>query len=251
MWKPQASSTSDRASSLVSSDGSECVTPSTSTISFPSSVHEIDDVSIDRSAGGEISTAPTADCAAPAKALASALVCDERRFRALALNLSIPLTRLLRSRPLPGGERYSTAVAASMTTRIDARFAELKKQGRAAFVTFLMAGDPDPATSLAIIKALPKAGADIIEIGMPFTDPMADGPAIQAAGLRALKAGMTLKKTLAMVREFRDGDAATPLVLMGYYNPIYIYGVDKFLADAKSAGVDGLIVVDLPPEMDE
>jgi len=137
-----------------------------------------------------------------------------------------------------------------MTTRIDARFAELKKQDRAAFITFLMAGDPDPATSLAIIKALPKAGADIIEIGMPFTDPMADGPAIQAAGLRALKAGMTLKKTLAMVREFRTGDAATPLVLMGYYNPIYIYGVDKFLVDAKSAGVDGLIIVDLPPEED-
>jgi tryptophan synthase alpha chain len=137
-----------------------------------------------------------------------------------------------------------------MTTRIDARFAELKKQDRAAFITFLMAGDPDPATSLAIIKALPKAGADIIEIGMPFTDPMADGPAIQAAGLRALKAGMTLKKTLAMVREFRTGDAATPLVLMGYYNPIYIYGVDEFLADAKSAGVDGLIIVDLPPEED-
>jgi tryptophan synthase alpha chain len=137
-----------------------------------------------------------------------------------------------------------------MTTRIDARFAELKKQDRAAFITFLMAGDPDPATSLAIIKALPKAGADIIEIGMPFTDPMADGPAIQAAGLRALRAGMTLKKTLAMVREFRAGDATTPLVLMGYYNPIYIYGVDKFLADAKSAGVDGLIIVDLPPEED-
>src|ERR1700684_2674655 len=137
-----------------------------------------------------------------------------------------------------------------MTTRIDARFTELKKQDRAAFITFLMAGDPDPATSLDIIKALPKAGADIIEIGMPFTDPMADGPAIQAAGLRALKAGMTLKKTLAMVREFRAGDATTPLVLMGYYNPIYIYGVDKFLADAKSAGVDGLIIVDLPPEED-
>lgn len=137
-----------------------------------------------------------------------------------------------------------------MTTRIDARFAELKKQGRSAFITFLMAGDPDPATSLEIVKALPKAGADIIEIGMPFTDPMADGPAIQAAGLRALKAGMTLKKTLAMVREFRKDDNATPLVLMGYYNPIYIYGVDKFLVDARSAGVDGLIIVDLPPEED-
>jgi tryptophan synthase alpha chain len=137
-----------------------------------------------------------------------------------------------------------------MTTRIDARFAELKREGRAAFITFLMAGDPDPSTSLAIIKALPEAGADIIEIGMPFTDPMADGPAIQAAGLRALHAGMTLKKTLATVRAFRDGDANTPLVLMGYYNPIYIYGVDRFLADAKSAGVDGLIIVDLPPEED-
>ena len=137
-----------------------------------------------------------------------------------------------------------------MTTRIDARFAELKKQGRSAFITFLMAGDPDPSTSLDIIKALPKAGADIIEIGMPFTDPMADGPAIQAAGLRALKAGMTLKKTLAMVRAFRKDDSTTPLVLMGYYNPIYIYGVDRFLVDAKSAGVDGLIIVDLPPEED-
>jgi tryptophan synthase alpha chain len=137
-----------------------------------------------------------------------------------------------------------------MTTRIDARFAELRKQGRSAFITFLMAGDPDPATSLEIIRALPKAGADIIEIGMPFTDPMADGPAIQAAGLRALKAGMTLRKTLDLVSGFRKGDAATPLVLMGYYNPIYIYGVDKFLADAKSAGVDGLIIVDLPPEED-
>src|SRR3982751_5761541 len=137
-----------------------------------------------------------------------------------------------------------------MSTRIDARFAELAKEGRAAFVTFLMAGDPDPKTSLDIIKALPKAGADIIEIGMPFTDPMADGPAIQAAGLRALKAGMTLKKTLARGREFRKADDSTPLVLMGYYNPIYIHGVDKFLADASSAGVDGLIIVDLPPEED-
>jgi tryptophan synthase alpha chain len=137
-----------------------------------------------------------------------------------------------------------------MTTRIDNRFAELKTEGRAAFVTFLMAGDPDLATSLEIIKALPKAGADIIEIGMPFTDPMADGPAIQAAGLRALKAGTTLKKTLEMVRAFRAGDNVTPLVLMGYYNPIYIYGVDRFLVDAKAAGVDGLIIVDLPPEED-
>ena len=137
-----------------------------------------------------------------------------------------------------------------MTTRIDTRFAELKQEGRAAFVTFVMCGDPDLATSLEIIKALPKAGADIIEIGMPFTDPMADGPAIQAAGLRALKAGTTLKKTLQVVRDFRTGDNVTPIVLMGYYNPIYIYGVDRFLADAKSAGVDGLIIVDLPPEED-
>jgi tryptophan synthase alpha chain len=138
-----------------------------------------------------------------------------------------------------------------MTTRIDTRFAELKKEGRAAFVTFVMCGDPDLATSLDIIKALPKAGADIIEIGMPFTDPMADGPAIQAAGLRALKAGTTLKKTLQVVRDFRKENDRTPLVLMGYYNPIYVYGVDRFLTDAKAAGVDGLIIVDLPPEEDE
>ena len=138
-----------------------------------------------------------------------------------------------------------------MTTRIDKRFFELNKQGRAGLVTFLMAGDPDHDTSLAIAKALPKAGADVIELGMPFTDPMADGPAIQAAGLRALKAGATLKKTLALVRDFRKGESDTPIVLMGYYNPIYIYGVDKFLVDAKAAGVDGLIVVDLPPEEDE
>jgi tryptophan synthase alpha chain len=137
-----------------------------------------------------------------------------------------------------------------VTTRIDARFAELKKQGRSALVTFLMAGDPNLETSLAIFKALPKAGADVIEIGMPFTDPMADGPAIQASGLRALKAGTTLKKTLALVRDFRADDDTTPIVLMGYYNPIYIYGVEKFVADAKSAGVDGLILVDLPAEED-
>ena len=137
-----------------------------------------------------------------------------------------------------------------MTTRIDARFAELAKKGRSAFVTYVMAGDPNPATSLEIIRALPKAGADVIELGIPFTDPMADGPSIQAAGLRALKAGMTLNKTLEMVGAFRKDDDATPLVLMGYYNPIYIYGVDKFLADARTAGVDGLIIVDLPPEED-
>jgi tryptophan synthase alpha chain len=138
-----------------------------------------------------------------------------------------------------------------MTTRIDHRFAELKKAGRAALVTFLTAGDPDPATSLAILAALPKAGADVVELGMPFTDPMADGPAIQMSSQRALKAGQTLAKTLEMVRAFRKSDDATPIVLMGYYNPIYIYGVDRFLRDAKSAGVDGLIVVDLPPEEDE
>jgi tryptophan synthase alpha chain len=137
-----------------------------------------------------------------------------------------------------------------MTTRIDRRFADLKKEGRAALVTFLTAGDPDPATSLAILKNLPAAGADVIELGMPFTDPMADGPAIQASSQRALKAGQTLKKTLELIREFRKGDNDTPIVLMGYYNPIYIYGVDKFLVDAKAAGVDGLIVVDLPPEED-
>ena len=137
-----------------------------------------------------------------------------------------------------------------MTTRIEKRFAALKAEGRAALVTFITAGDPDAETSLAIAKALPAAGADVIELGMPFTDPMADGPSIQAAGLRALKAGMTLKKTLELVRGFRKDDDATPLVLMGYYNPIYIYGVEKFLGDAKSAGVDGLIIVDLPPEED-
>jgi tryptophan synthase alpha chain len=137
-----------------------------------------------------------------------------------------------------------------MTTRIDRRFAALKREGRAGLVTFVMAGDPDYDTSLAIVAALPKAGADVIEIGMPFTDPMADGPAIQAAGLRALKGGQTLKKTLALVAAFRRADADTPVVLMGYYNPIYVYGVDRFLADAKAAGVDGLIVVDLPPEED-
>jgi tryptophan synthase alpha chain len=137
-----------------------------------------------------------------------------------------------------------------MSTRIDRRFAELKEQGRAALVTFLTAGDPDPETSLAILRAIPAAGADVVELGMPFTDPMADGPAIQMSSQRALKAGQTLKKTLDIVRAFRQSDDAMPLVLMGYYNPIYIYGVDRFLRDAKSAGVDGLIVVDLPPEED-
>ena len=138
-----------------------------------------------------------------------------------------------------------------MTSRIDAQFQALRAARRAGLVAFVMAGDPDPATSLAIVKALPAAGADVIEIGMPFTDPMADGPAIQAAGLRALRAGQTLRKTLALAREFRDADTETPVVLMGYYNPIYVYGVERFLVDAKAAGVDGLIVVDLPPEEDE
>jgi tryptophan synthase alpha chain len=138
-----------------------------------------------------------------------------------------------------------------MATRIDRRFAELKTEGRAALVTFLTAGDPDPETSLALVRALPAAGADVIELGMPFTDPMADGPAIQMSSQRALKAGQTLKKTLELVRAFRGSDDATPLVLMGYYNPIYVYGVDRFLRDATSAGVDGLIIVDLPPEEDE
>jgi tryptophan synthase alpha chain len=137
-----------------------------------------------------------------------------------------------------------------MSTRIDRRFADLAREGRAGLVTFVMAGDPDYDTALSVVSALPQAGADVIEIGMPFTDPMADGPAIQAAGLRALKAGQTLKKTLQLVRDFRRGDADTPIVLMGYYNPIYIYGVASFLTDAIAAGVDGLIVVDLPPEED-
>jgi tryptophan synthase alpha chain len=137
------------------------------------------------------------------------------------------------------------------SSRIDRRFAVLKEQGRPALVTFVTAGDPDYETSLAIVGALPKAGADLIEIGMPFSDPMADGPAVQASGLRALKSGQTLRKTLALVRAFRQDDADTPIVLMGYYNPIYSYGNDAFLDDAKAAGVDGLIVVDLPPEADD
>src|SRR5881392_1686350 len=150
-----------------------------------------------------------------------------------------------RAKARPSEER------APMSTRIDRRFADLKAQGRAALVTFLTAGDPDFETSLAILRALPAAGADVVELGMPFTDPMADGPAIQMSSQRALKAGQTMSKTLEVARAFRQSDAATPLVLMGYYNPIYIYGVDRFLRDAKSAGVDGLIVVDLPPEEDE
>ncbi|MHA6641426.1 tryptophan synthase subunit alpha [Mesorhizobium sp. A623] len=136
-------------------------------------------------------------------------------------------------------------------TRIDRRMAKLKSEGRPALVTYFMGGDPDYDTSLSIMKALARSGADVIELGMPFSDPMADGPAIQAAGLRSLKAGQTLVKTLKMAADFRQGDDETPIVLMGYYNPIYIYGVDRFLKDAVASGIDGLIVVDLPPEMDE
>src|SRR5581483_10618491 len=135
-------------------------------------------------------------------------------------------------------------------TRIDKKFAELKREGRAGLVAFITAGDPDHDTSLTVLKGLPKAGADIIELGMPFSDPMADGPAIQASSQRALAAGQTMKKTLAMVSAFRTADATTPIVLMGYYNPIYVYPVDRFVADAAKAGVDGLIVVDMPPEED-
>lgn len=138
-----------------------------------------------------------------------------------------------------------------MTARMDKRFADLKAEGRPALITYFMGGDPDFATSLEIMKTLPAAGSDVIELGMPFSDPMADGPAIQAAGQRALKAGQTLAKTLDLAREFRKGDNATPIVMMGYYNPIYIYGVERFLDDALAAGIDGLIVVDLPPEMDD
>jgi tryptophan synthase alpha chain len=137
------------------------------------------------------------------------------------------------------------------TTRIDARFAALKKDKRPALVTFVSAGDPDLETSAKILSGLPGAGADIIELGMPFSDPMADGPAIQASSLRALKHGHNMKKTLAMVRDFRKADSDTPIVLMGYYNPIYVYGNARFIADAKAAGVDGLIVVDVPPEADD
>lgn len=138
----------------------------------------------------------------------------------------------------------------AMTSRIEARFQKCRAEARAALVTYVMAGDPDPETSLAILKSLPKAGADIVEFGLPFTDPMADGPSIQAAGLRALKAGQNTVKTLDLIRRFRAEDSDTPVILMGYYNPIYVYGVERFLNDAKAAGVDGLIVVDLPPEED-
>ncbi len=147
-----------------------------------------------------------------------------------------------RSDPIP--------MPVSLPTRIDKRFDALARENRAALVTFVMAGDPDLSTSLSILEALPRAGADLVEVGMPFTDPMADGPSIQAAGLRALAAGTNLAKVLDLVAAFRRADDATPIVLMGYYNPIYIYGVARFLHDAKAAGVDGLIVVDLPPEED-
>ncbi len=136
-------------------------------------------------------------------------------------------------------------------TRIDDKFAELSAAGKTAFVSFVMAGDPDYDKSLELVKGLPSAGVDIIELGMPFTDPMADGPSVQLAGQRALEAGMTLNKTLQLVRDFRATDATTPIVLMGYYNPIYSHGVDAFVALAKEAGIDGLIVVDLPPEEDD
>ncbi len=139
----------------------------------------------------------------------------------------------------------------SKPTRIDQRFADLKKEGRKALVTFVSAGDPDLETSTKILQGLPKAGADIIELGMPFSDPMADGPAIQQSSQRALRAGQDMHKTLAMVRAFRSRDATTPIVLMGYYNPIYVYGNERFLRDAREAGVDGLIVVDVPPEADD
>lgn len=138
-----------------------------------------------------------------------------------------------------------------MTARMDKRFADVAAEGRPVLVTYFMGGDPDFETSVSIMKALPKAGADVIELGMPFSDPMADGPAIQLAGQRSLKSGQTLAKTLEIARRFREDDQRTPIVLMGYYNPIYIYGVDRFLTDALAAGIDGLIVVDLPPEMDD
>lgn len=135
--------------------------------------------------------------------------------------------------------------------RIARRFADLKRQGRAGLVTFVTAGDPDPATAMALLRGLPAAGADLLEIGMPFSDPMADGPAIQESSLRALRGGQTMDRTLAMIAEFRRTDEATPVILMGYFNPIYAFGVQRFVTEAKAAGVDGLIVVDLPPEEHE
>jgi tryptophan synthase alpha chain len=148
------------------------------------------------------------------------------------------------------GFEAPNAGRAADSGRLATKFGALKQEGRGGLVTFVSAGDPDYATSLKLIQGLPAAGADVIEIGMPFTDPMADGPSIQASSLRALKSGMTLRRTIQLVEEFRAADATTPIILMGYYNPIYSYGVDRFLTDAKAAGVDGLIVVDLPPEED-
>jgi tryptophan synthase alpha chain len=155
------------------------------------------------------------------------------------------------SRPSARPAAPAAAAAAPDSGRIARRFAGLKSEGRGGLVTFVTAGDPDFETSLALVKGLPAAGADLIELGMPFTDPMADGPAIQASSLRALKAGQRMTRTLELVRAFRATDADTPIVLMGYYNPIYSYGVEAFLRDAVAAGVDGLIVVDLPPEEDD
>ena len=145
----------------------------------------------------------------------------------------------------------SVITTSPMTTRLDTRFSMLAAERRTALVTYVMAGDPDANTSIGLLAALPAAGADIIELGMPFSDPIADGPAIQAAGRRALEAGQTLSGTLAMAKRFREGDSDTPLILMGYLNPIYRYGVEAFLIEAKAAGVDGLIIVDCPPEEDD
>ncbi|MGP1394159.1 MAG: tryptophan synthase subunit alpha [Inquilinaceae bacterium] len=151
---------------------------------------------------------------------------------------------------MTAGQSQPASSAVIGSSRIERRFASLRAEGRSGLVAFVTAGDPDAETSLALVRGLPGAGVDMIELGMPFTDPMADGPAIQAAGLRALKAGASMNGTLALVRGFRETDADTPIILMGYFNPIYAYGVDRFLTDARDAGVDGMIVVDLPPEED-
>jgi tryptophan synthase alpha chain len=151
----------------------------------------------------------------------------------------------------PLGKPDGDSIKDAAMTRIDDKFTSLRASGKKAFVSYIMAGDPDVETSLAVMKGLPGAGVDVIEIGLPFTDPMADGPTIQLAGQRALEGGMTLDRTLAMVAAFREGDDVTPVVLMGYYNPIYSRGVDLFLSQARAAGIDGLIVVDLPPEEDD
>nr|WP_264185151.1 tryptophan synthase subunit alpha [Roseicella aerolata] len=152
-------------------------------------------------------------------------------------------------RPRRQGHLHRGAPSGSRdVSRIAQRFADLKREGRGALVTYLQAYDPDPATSLALLRGLPGAGADVIEVGVPFTDPMADGPSIQKAAIRALKAGATLSRVLAMVRDFRKGNDTTPIVLMGYYNPILAYGIERFCTDASCSGVDGLIIVDVPPE---